>query len=150
MAYAGKHQIQKTKQAKTRSLSRASSATRASSLPASRSVSRPSSPPARRSVSLRLFHPLFCLLVTLLYLELLLRVTCSLPRRHAGLPGALCGASAHAAAAALICFLPRSERASRILCLVWMELFTVWYVIAFFMDNSYGFFICLTIIARES
>ena len=150
MAYAGKHQIQKTKQAKTRSLSRASSATRASSLPASRSVSRPLSPPARRSVSLRLFHPLSCLLVTLLYLELLLRVTCSLPLRYDGLPGALCCAFAYASAAALICFLPRSERASRILCLVWMELFTVWYVIAFFMDNSYGFFMSPTIIARET
>ena len=97
-----------------------------------------------------LFHPLTCLLVTVLYLELLLRASCSLPLLFDGLPGALCCAFACASVAALICFLPRGARASRVLCLVWMELFTLWYLIAFFMDNSYGVFMSPAIIARET
>ena len=97
-----------------------------------------------------LFHPLTCLLVTVLYLELLLRASCSLPLLFDGLPGALCCAFACASVAALVCFLPRGARASRVLCLVWMELFTLWYLIAFFMDNSYGVFMSPAIIARET
>ena len=154
MAYEGKHQIPKTKHTKARSLSRSSSASHASP----RTASRPSPPPAPRnpapsaprSFSLPLFQPLSCLLFTLLYLELLLRATCSLPLWYDGLPGALFCAFAFASAAALICFLPRGARASRVLCLVWMELFIIWYVIAFFMDNSYSVFMSPTIIAQET
>ncbi len=153
MAYEGKHQIQKPKSAKKANLSRSSS-------PAS--VCSPSSPAASRSPvssrslassrfpSLSLYQPLFCLLFTLLYLELLLRATCSLPLLYDGLSGALCCAFAFASAAALTCYLPRSVRISRILCMFWMELFTVWYVIAYFMDNSYGVFMSPTIIAQET
>lgn len=97
-----------------------------------------------------LFQPLTCLLVTVLYLELLLRASCALPLLFDGLPGTLCCAFAYASAAALICFLPRGARASRVLCLVWMELFTLWYLIAFFMDDSYGVFMSPAIIARET
>ena len=100
--------------------------------------------------ALSLFQPLSCLLVTALYLELLLRASCSLPLLFDGLPGALCCAFAYASAAVLICFLPRGARASRVLCLVWMELFTLWSLIAFFMDDSYGVFMSPAIIARET
>ena len=156
MAYEGKHQIQKARPAGARSPAR--SASHAAPRPAPRTVSRPPAarkpqPPASpksRSFPLPLFHPLSCLLFTLLYLELLLRATCSLPLWYDGLPGALCCAFAFASAAALICFLPRGSRASRILCLFFMELFILWYVIAFFMDNSYGFFMSPTIIAQET
>ena len=94
--------------------------------------------------------PLLCLLLTVVYLELLLRASCSLPLFHAGLPGALLTAFTFAALASLLCYLPPSSTASRWICILLMEVFTVWFVIAFFMDNSYTVFMSPTIIAQET
>ena len=94
--------------------------------------------------------PLIWLNTTVLWLELLLRITCGLPVLHDGLPGALLTAVSFASGAALLCRLPRTRRVSRNLCTLLMELFTVWFTVAYFMDNSYSVFMTPSIIVKEA
>ncbi len=94
--------------------------------------------------------PLVWLNATVLWLELLLRITCGLPVFHDGLPGALLTAVSFASMAALLCRLPHTRRFSRNICSVFMEVFTIWFTIAYFMDNSYSVFMTPSIIVKEA
>lgn len=105
--------------------------------------------PARKKRRLS-FPPLIWLISTVLWLEILLRITCNLPVFHDGLPGALLNAVSFASGTALLCRLPYTRRTSRTLCIVFLEFFTIWFTVAYFMDNSYSVFMTPSIIAKEA
>ncbi len=90
------------------------------------------------------------LFLSMLYLELLLRLSSSLPLIHDGLPAALLCSLAFSCGFAALCTLPRKPSGTRLVCLLLLELVTVWYLIAYFTNDSYGVFMSPTMIARET
>lgn len=80
-----------------------------------------------------------------IYLEILLRLTAKMEVIHSGLAGGLCTALAFALAASALCALP-GKSAAKWLRFLFVELFTVWYLVAFFINDSYKVFMAPSII----
>lgn len=91
----------------------------------------------------------FVLPAAVIYFELVLRASAALPVFHDGLIGALFTALAFAFAAALICMLI-GGRAAGWFCFVFLELFTVWFLVAYFTDDAYTVFMSPAIILSEA
>ena len=97
-----------------------------------------------------LLPPALTLFLSMLYLELLLRLSSSLPLIHDGLPAELLCSLAFSCGFAVLSTLPRKPSGARLVCLLLLELVTVWYLIAYFTDDSYGVFMSPMMIARET
>lgn len=91
----------------------------------------------------------FVLPAAVIYLELVLRASAALPVFHDGLIGALFTALAFAFAATLLCALA-GGRAAGWCCFAFLELFTVWFLIAYFTDDAYTVFMSPSIILSEA
>ena len=76
---------------------------------------------------------------TLLWLELLSRWDVGLPVFHEGSAGALLTAASFALLAYAICSI-FGGKFGKILCLVFMEVFTIWFLVAVFTQDSYKVF----------
>ncbi len=94
--------------------------------------------------------PIVFLILTLLYLELVLHISRSLPLWYSALPVTILCNIALASFLAFICCLPRNRTAVRTLCIVMMEVLCLLYVVCFFMDETYGVFMSPAMVAREA
>ena len=125
-------------------------------LPPAPPVRREKPSPLRRAKAARARAPLPRALwlalipAAVLFLELLLRLTAKMTLSYAGLPGSLLQALAYGCLAAGLCTLLRSEKAASWLGFVFTELFVLWFVVAFFMDNSYTVFMPPAIMLSEA
>ena len=78
--------------------------------------------------------------LSLLFLELMLQLTAGLPRNFAAILGAGLTAVSVGCLLNLLVTLTCSEKANRWIGFALLELETVWFLIAFFTDNSYQVF----------
>lgn len=88
---------------------------------------------------------LFLLLLPV-YLELILRATARLPVFHDGLAGGIFTALAFSALSAGLCSLLKRPGAAYWLRFAFAELFTLWYTLAYFINDSYKVFMSPAII----
>lgn len=109
--------------------------------------SAPAKPLAEASLARKtgLWGTLFLLLLPV-YLELLLRATSGMSVFHDGLAGGLFAALAFSAVAAGLCSLPKRTGAAYWLRFAFAELFTVWYTLAYFINDSYKVFMSPSIV----
>lgn len=82
----------------------------------------------------------------LAFLGLCLRVTAGLPIFYPGIGVGLFACLGYAALGACLCALAGGKGLSKWLCFAFLELFTLWYLAAFFMDDSYQVFMELSIV----
>ncbi len=90
--------------------------------------------------------PIFILPLSVIYFELILRRITHMQIFHAGLPAGLFCALAFVMPLCLICAAVKSGKVSFLLCLVFLELLTIWYGAAYFIEDSYKVFMQPTIV----
>lgn len=83
---------------------------------------------------------IFILPLSVIYFELILRSITHMQIFHAGLPSELFCALAFVMPLCLICSAVKNEKISFLLCLVFLELLTIWYGAAYFIEDSYKVF----------
>ena len=78
--------------------------------------------------------------LSVIYFELILRCITHMQIFHAGLPAGLFCALAFVMPLCLICAAVKNGKLSFLLCLVFLELLTIWYGAAYFIEDSYKVF----------
>ena len=75
-----------------------------------------------------------------LCLEFILRLTAGMPLFTEGSAGALLMAAAFALSLSIIPCLAGREKLSRVLCLIFAELLVIWFIVAYFTENTFSSF----------